>query len=83
MFWANIVTAIRIGTGNFTLTGYTSSWSLDGTNGNSSKPSRIIFDTGTSFTYFPQQYANDIFNRLLKNKVYNKFFDGSITIDCS
>lgn len=53
MFWANIVTAIRIGTGNFTLNGYTSSWSLDGTSGNASRPSRIIFDTGTSFTYFP------------------------------
>jgi len=53
MFWANIVTAIRIGSADFTRTGYTSSWSLDGTSGNASKPSRIIFDTGCSFTYFP------------------------------
>ena len=53
LFWSNTVSAIRIGSNSITKSGYSSSWSLDGTSGSASNPSKIIFDTGTSFIYFP------------------------------
>jgi len=72
LFWNARITGIRIGPNSLTKTGFTSAWSLDGFFG-ASKPVQIIFDTGTSFIYIPEDYVNDIFYRLLYGKIYTKY----------